>query len=274
MSTLALGPLQAGPPREPGGNAALLLAVAVHLLLFAFLFFGVNWNTQTPAPVMAELWSQIPNVQPAPQPAPLVQPPQPEPPKPVVKVEPPTPKPVVKVEPPKPLPKVEAPKPDIALEQEKERKKREAEAKAEAEKKKQEADKLRREMAEAERKRLLAQLNEVPAPTAPSAPIKGPTTSGDPRVLTAAYQDRVRAAIRPKINYVASPDITGNPTAEVEVQQMPTGEVMSVRVVKSSGVKLYDEALERAIKSASPLPKPENGAPVPRELKLRFKLYE
>jgi colicin import membrane protein len=262
MSTLALQ----HPPREPGSPAAFWLAVGVHVLLFILLFFGVNWNRQEPSPVMAELWSQIPNVQ-TPPPAPA-----PEPPKPLPKVEvkPDPPKP-----PPPPEPKVEMkpqPKPDIALEAE--RKKKEAEQKkAEAARLKAEQDRKRREIAEAERKRMMAELNNVPVQPS-TAPIKGPTTLGDPRKLSASYSDKIRAAVKSKLNYSPPADVQGNPTAEVLIEQMPTGEVLSVKIVKPSGLPLYDAALERAIQAASPLPKPDKGEPVERQLRLKFWLLE
>lgn len=257
MSALALQ----APPREPGGTASFWLAVGMHLLLFIFLFFGINWTRQEPSPVMAELWSQIPNVQIQPPPAPMPEP------KPLPKVEP-------KPEPPPP-PKVELkpqPKPDIAL-QEQERKKKEAELKAEAARIKAEEDRKRRELAEDTRKRMMAELNNVPVQQS-TAPIKGPTTLGDPRVLSATYSDKVRAAVKSRLNFPRPADVQGNPEAIVEVEQMPTGEVLSVKIVKPSGLPLYDAALDRAIKSASPLPKPDKGEPVPRQLTLKFRLDE
>ena len=44
------------PRRDPGANASAVLAVGVHVLLLAVLFFGIRWRTKQPEPVMAELW--------------------------------------------------------------------------------------------------------------------------------------------------------------------------------------------------------------------------
>jgi colicin import membrane protein len=66
-------------------------------------------------------------------------------------------------------------------------------------------------------------------------------------------------------------DIKGNPEAIFDVVQLPTGEVMSVRLRKSSGNRAYDEALERAILKSSPLPQPDRHEQFARELQLRFR---
>ena len=52
-------------------------------------------------------------------------------------------------------------------------------------------------------------------------------------------------------------DMSGNPEAIFDVTQLPTGEVISIRLRKSSGQKGYDDAVERAILKSSPLPKPD-----------------
>jgi colicin import membrane protein len=84
--------------------------------------------------------------------------------------------------------------------------------------------------------------------------------------------DKIRAKIRS--NIVLPPNIPGNPEAQYEVQQLPTGEVVGVKLRKSSGVKNYDEAVERAIWKSSPLPKPERGDLFERMLHLKFRPVE
>ena len=61
------------------------------------------------------------------------------------------------------------------------------------------------------------------------------------------------------------PDIAGNPEAIFDVVQLPTGEVMSVKLRKSSGHKAYDAAVERAILKSSPLPRPDRPEQFQRE---------
>jgi colicin import membrane protein len=101
-------------PKEPGRWRAITLAATVHAALFAFLWFGVRWQNETPVAVEAEIWS--------PQPREAAPRPQPEPePKPEIK---PEPKPVIK-ETPKPQviePPIVRPDPEIAIAQEKKRK--------------------------------------------------------------------------------------------------------------------------------------------------------
>jgi colicin import membrane protein len=50
--------------------------------------------------------------------------------------------------------------------------------------------------------------------------------------------------------------------------------VISVKLFKPSGNQLYDDAVERAIRKASPLPKPDRPEQFQRELRLKFKPQE
>lgn len=282
--------MQAVQRRDPGANASAALAVGVHVLLALVLFFGIRWRTKQPEPVVAELWSQLPAVEaprPAPPPPPPVVAPKPEP-----KPEPPPP--------PKAEPKSE-PKPDIALEQEKKRKeeaekkrredealqkrrdeeaakkKREDELKAKAEQERREkelAEKRRREDQAAERKRMQAELARELAGAAPksAAPATGATpVAGDP-AARAQWGDRIRAKIRP--NVVLPADLQGNPEAVFDVQLLPTGDVLAVKLKKSSGSRAYDDAVERAILKSSPLPLPEKRETFEARLELKFRPRE
>jgi len=87
--------------------------------------------------------------------------------------------------------------------------------------------------------------------------------------LKADWVDKIRAKIRG--NIVVPPDIQGNPEAHFVVVQLPTGEVLSRKLVKSSGHRAYDEAVERAILKSSPLPKPDKAELFERELRLTFR---
>jgi len=276
------------PPPDPGRRASAALTVAMHLLLLALLVVGVKWTTRAPEPVFAELWAPV-ATPPAPQPVVEPPPPRPEP-----KAEPkPEPRPEPKSE-----PKVE--KPDIALEKEKERKLKEqkareeearlerekqeklrkekeaaaAKAKQEAEQKaKQDAalkDQARRDEFERMQRELAGTTGTAPKAAAPNI---GSTTSltGDP-TARAGYVDKIRAKI--KGNIVLPPDIKGNPEAVFDVVQLPTGEVLSAKLRKSSGVKAYDEAVERAILKSSPLPRPERSEVFERNLELKFRPFD
>ena len=225
---------------EPGGLAPAALSALVHLVLLAVLVFGLHWQSRHPDAVQVELWSQLPEVESSP---PRVEP-KPEP-----------------VASPRAEPKVEqkAAKPDIALEREKKapKKKEEPPLKFDT------TSRIREQLAQEqkalqsrERQDVLKQFTQAaPAPSA-----------------DAGYVDRIRTKI--KMNVVLPPDIKGNPEAIFDVIQLPTGEVFSVRLTKSSGHKAYDEAVERAIYKSSPLPKPDRPEQFQRELQLKFKPQE
>jgi colicin import membrane protein len=57
---------------------------------------------------------------------------------------------------------------------------------------------------------------------------------------------------------VLPPGLAGNPEAVYSVTLLPGGEVLDVKLVKSSGVPAYDAAVERAIHAAEPLPVPSD----------------
>ena len=256
---------------NPGRLRAIFLAVAVHAAFIAVIVFGVNWQSAPTAPVQAELWSQLP---PAKHAAPKAQPPKPEPPKPEPpkpeppKPEPPKPEPP-KPPPPKPEPKVEPPKVDPAIalkaerekrekekrEQEKrdkaERDKREKAEQEKAEKKRQEearkqlerdqAEQMKREQAERDRAQKAAQEKAAAAAAAQQKEFN-------------EWIDRIRARIRGRANVPDS--VTGKPKAIFLIRILPGGEVLDITLKKSSGNPVYDNAIERAIRSASPLPVP------------------
>ena len=83
------------------------------------------------------------------------------------------------------------------------------------------------------------------------------------------YTALIRAKVRG--NWILPQDLQGNPEAIILVIQLPTGEVLSTKVLKSSGNPAYDTAVERAILKSSPLPLPSDKALFDRELKLTFR---
>lgn len=230
-----------------GKRISMALAVAVHLLLAGFLFYGVRWQTRATDVVEVELVRAV--AEPAP---PVAVPPAPTP-------EPqPVPKPELKAE-PKPLPP--PPKPDIAI---KEKEKPKPPPKVPPpprvdpfqEQLKRETEQLtqRRNLDNAARE--LAQKQATQAATARNKAI-------------ADYLGRIRGKIRG--NIVLPPEIKGNPEAIFEVTQLPSGEVISVKVKKSSGNPALDAAVERAILKSSPLPKPEQNDVFDRLLNIPYR---
>jgi colicin import membrane protein len=284
------------PPKQRGAWLALTLALIMHIALFAFLWIGVRWQNETPLVVEAEIWDpKIREAAPQPQP-------EPEPPKPV-----PVPEPVVK--PPPPPPKVEEPvvaKPDIALEKEKKRKEQEQKDKEQKEqlakekeqqkkleqqqkdkdqklakqkaddeaKKKAEADKLaddkRRKQTDADKKAAdqrkaddLQRVRSQAGGTGDAAKSQGPR--GSP-----GYQQKIGAIIKQHTTFRLPDDLVGNPAVEYDVQLLPDGSVNGIRLIKSSNVTGFDDAVKDAINKSSPFPKDTDGT-VPSVLHVSHK---
>lgn len=236
--------------RDPGEFPAAVLSVTVHVLLALFLFFGVRWQTRQPEAVVVELWDRPPVVQPPKVEEPPKVEPKPEPPK----VEPrPEPKPEPKAE-PKPS------KPDIAVEREKKPAPKKEEPPLKIDRQQAIREQLAREMETVKREREKREvLSKFEAPPA------GPR-------IDASYANKIRTKIRSSV--VLPPEVKGNPEAIFDVIQLPTGEVMSVKLRRSSGNKVLDDAWERAILKSSPLPKPDRPEQFARELTLRFRPVE
>jgi colicin import membrane protein len=240
---------------DPGKVSSALLAAAVHLALLAVLVFGVRWQNRPPEAIAVELWE--------PPPAPVVEAPAPRvepPPAPEVKSEPIKPEPVVekpeivlKAPPPKPAPKPvpkveakEAPKPEAVK------------PKADEARKRMQQE-LAREQATLAIDRERQQFKDQLAREASVAQKRD----------FEVYAGRIKAKIRG--NIVLPLDIKGDPEAIFDVVQLPTGEVLSVKLRKSSGHPGYDSAVERAILKSSPLPRPDKPELFDRELKLTFR---
>jgi colicin import membrane protein len=262
-----------GERPDPGAFASAMLSAAMHLILLALLVFGVQWQNRPPEAVEVELWlppppPPAPVVEaPKPEPAPKVEPappPKPEPvlPKPEIvqeKAPPPKPKPVPKVEPkpvpPKPVAKVE-PKPPPPK------------PVAKAEPLRPRVDETKRMQEELAREQASLAIDRERQMLKDLGPGSPPSNSK----AQAAWVDKVRAKIRG--NIILPPEIKGNPEALVEVVQLPTGEVLSVKLKRSSGMAALDNAIERAVLKSSPLPKPDSGFPMPREFEFKYKPHE
>lgn len=78
----------------------------------------------------------------------------------------------------------------------------------------------------------------------------GQTRGNQAAAARKAGEDKYRAALSGKIrgNIVLPPSIKGNPEAVFKITQLPSGEIIDVKIIKSSGNKALDEAIERAIR--------------------------
>ena len=228
---------------KPGKRISIALAITVHLALAGFRFYGVRWQTKATDVVEVELVRATPEPAAAP-PAPTVAPPPAPKPEPKPEPAPPPPKPDIAIkdkEKPKPPPKVEPPRPRVDPFQE--QLKREAEQLTQ----RKQADSAAQE------------LSQMKAAQAASARNKAMTD----------YLGRIRGKIRG--NIVVPPEVKGNPEAVFDVTQLPSGEIVTVRLKRSSGHATLDAAIERAILKSNPLPKPEPADLFSRSLELRFK---
>jgi colicin import membrane protein len=272
-------------PRQPGGmGRGLSLALLVHAGLIVAIAFGVNWRTSDPAGVEAELWANVPQIAaPKPvEPEPVPQPKKPEPPPPP---------------PPKAEPVQQTPDAQIAIEKAKrEEEKRKEEARREEEKRKEDAKRAEqqrlkeeqdRKKEEAERKKKEAEaarkdaerlaaardaqmkrLSELAGATGdPSSTGNAARTAGP----SAGYAGRIKARILP--NIVFTEGIDGNPVATVEVRAAPDGTIIGRRLIKSSGVKAWDDAVLRAIDKTEVLPRDTDGR-VPSSFEISFRVRE
>jgi len=236
------------------------LSVLVHGVLLAILLVSFNWKTVQPLNIAeVELWDSLPS------PEPVIKP-VPEPPKPQPVIEPkpePQPEPKAEIqlkkepikEAVKPPPKVEKPKPDPAIKAK------------EAEKMHQEEIKKLQKMlaAEDQQQQHQSEKNEVQEASDKSAQAASAGEVGK-------YIARIQSKIRSKVNKQLCG--TGNPELEFAIALMPTGEVNgNPKLLKGSGIEACDEAVERAILQAEPLPVPEEPDLFSqfRNLKLKFR---
>jgi len=278
--------LAAPPPDNEESNwVAFVLAALVHLLLIGALFFGVQWKSTAPTSVAVEVWRAPPPAvvaksEPKPEPAPEEIKPEPKPePKPVPKAEPaPTIKPDIaikeekkpkKEEPPKPEPKKEEPKkPEPKKPEPKREEPKEVEPKPEPIDLSKE---LANEQKQLDQKKVAQdQRARAAAESDLMAQLKGEQASAGRARGEAAYIAKIQGKIKGNIS-LAGISIQGNPEAIFEVTQLPTGEILNVKLSKSSGNKALDEAIERAIRKSSPLPKPDIPEVFDRSLKIPYR---
>lgn len=246
---------ETGP--ETGRSKAFFFTLIVHVALIGALFLGVQWKRSEPEAMQVELWSPTPRqatrvAPPPPEPAPEPKP-QPEPPP--KKVEAPKPPAVVvKEEKKKPEPKP-APKPEPKPEP---KPRPTPKPKADPFKEMLERESRQREAA-AEEDRLAALAEQAQKAAAARRGLE-------------SYANRIRAKIRG--NIVLPPGIQGNPESRIEINQLPGGDVLSVRIVRSSGNRALDEAIERAIRKSSPLPLPDDASLFQRNLEIKYRPFE
>ena len=278
--------LEFGPPPTPGMLRSVALAVLAHAFLVAALTLGVQWRREAiTVTAEAELWSAVPQ-QAAPALVEVAAEPAPPPPPAVAAPVEPTPAEV-----------------DIALQREKLRLKnekieRDKQQRIEHEKQRLKAEKLALEkqraldkqaalnkqklaqekqrkdaqQAQQDAKRMeglrqenlkrmsgLAGANGAEGSTGTALKSSGPSET---------YGGRIRASIKP--NIVFTENLTGNPEAKVEVRTAPDGSIINHKLIQSSGVKSWDEAVLKALDKVGKLPRDVDGH-VPPSLIITFR---
>ena len=215
------------------------------------------------------------------------QPPKLEPPKPVPQrtiVEPPVKKPDIAVK-QKPEP-VKEPLPDLQEQKKKEQekvkeqervkelekqkeleKKKEFEKKQELEKQKEletqkELEKQKALQRQKEKEQAAQRQREQEAKAQREAEVKRAAQQAAARNQITNEISKYKALILAKIRsrIVMPPDLPGNPVVEFSVTLLPGGDILDVRLSRSSGYAAFDSAVERAIFLSKPLPLPPDPA--------------
>lgn len=228
---------------EPNKLPAGILALLVHGVFFALLYFGFSWQTLPPATMSVDLWQSLPDEVTVPPVEPIVE-----------KTEPPK---VEEAVPPQP-----EVKPDIVLPD-----KKKVETKPVEEIKKPKAKPVVQKPSISKAEQLAAR--EKAEQEAREKAEQAERAAAIGRVVD-EYTGKIAAKIRSRI--VLPPDVADDARAEFLVTVLPGGSVLPPRLLKSSGNAAYDNAVERAIIKSQPLPLPPDSAMYNRfrEMKLGF----
>nr|MBP7908920.1 cell envelope integrity protein TolA [Pseudomonadales bacterium] len=192
-----------------------------------------------------------------PKPKPEPPKPKPEPPKP--KPAPPPPKPQPKPTPkpkPQPKPKPEPPKPDPKVQEEarkKEQVRREAEQRQQQQREQQVREQKVREQQRLEQEMALAMAAED------EALAEGAETT--------TYEEAIAMAIED--NWSRPPSARRDMQVVLRIQLIPTGEVVGVSVLKSSGDQAFDRSAINAVNKAARFPEVAEAPPQVFERRLR-----
>ena len=259
------GKLPGSANRNQKWLKAGVLALLVHVVFFIFMTFGLSWKTNPPEGIVVDLWSDLPQPEQKPTKKIKAQPPKPAPSK---KIKPDPPK-KVKVAPPKKVESLPS-KAEIELKKEKEKKEKERKVRLAKEKKEKErkikeqnarvaaeTERFQKELREEEERRRLQKLAYAKAAAK--------------RNLIDEYKAKILAKIKSKL--VLPPDLPNDPVAEYNITLLPGGEILSVKLRNSSGFRSFDEAVERAIILARPLPLPRDKLLFPNFRDLGVKVH-
>ncbi|HQY70874.1 MAG TPA: energy transducer TonB [Pseudomonadales bacterium] len=195
---------------------------------------------------------------PKPKPEPPKPAPAPPPPKPQPK---PTPKPQPKPKPVPPKPKPEPPKPDPKVQEEarkKEQVRREAEQRQQQQREQQVREQKVREQKVREQQRLEQEMALAMAAEDEALAEGAETTT---------YEEAIAMAIED--NWSRPPSARRDMQVVLRIQLIPTGEVVGVSVLKSSGDQAFDRSAINAVNKATRFPEVAEAPPQVFERRLR-----
>jgi colicin import membrane protein len=261
---------------EPGRLRAGVLTVLVHVVFFAFMIFGLNWKTFPPEGMAVELWSSLPPPPLPVQPEVKAPPPVPSPPPPPEAKPLPPPKPEV---PPPAKPdiaikeKIEKPKPEKKpVEQKQPSKKEQKELKEQVEREKAKELKEKEQKEKEQKTRITAEVEQLRREQEANDKLQQ-LAAAQSRMADemAEYKARIMAKIRR--NIVMPPDLPGNPAVEFDVTLLPGGDILDVKIRRTSGYPAFDSAVERGIFMSKPLPLPPDPALFSKFRNLNVKVH-
>ncbi len=228
----------------------LLLAVTLHGAAVFALYSG--WNPEQtreniiqPRAVVANLLVLEPKAQ--------------------AKPKPPPPKPAVQQQ-PKPAPAPAKPKPDPQI----------AERKRAEEAAKRAAEEAQREKArkEAERQERLARLSELAQTSLDEAIAQEDAAlqAGTEEMVAQSYRLGIYELVRQ--NWSRPPSARNGMSAKLLVELIPTGELVAVSIVESSGNAAFDRSAEQAVRQARRFEVPEDNGVFERHFRQFYFLFQ
>ncbi len=235
------------PQEKIIARRAAIYAASVHILLIMIMIASFEWRVKLPQVAEVELWDSIPQSS-----AKLIDTPPPE-----KKVE---------VEPPKSMEKpskveeiiksLTSDKADISLKQKKEDERK----KLEDQKKKDDLKKIQEELLKQDQLAKLQQelLQEKPKPSL-NRHEEMKQSNAQESGAKLGEMDKYKVLIQRKIQQNVNKQLCGSAPVELqfEIGLMPTGELIgNPKMLKSSGIPVCDESVERAIFQSQPLPVP------------------
>lgn len=237
------------PQEKIIAKRSAIYAVSVHIVLILIMIVSFEWRVKLPQVAEVELWDSIPQPSSKPIEAPPIE----------KKVEP---------EPAKPAPKpskveeiiksLTSDKADISLKQKKEEERK----KLEDQKKKDDLKKIQEDLLKQDQ---LAKLQQelLQDKSKPSLNRHEDMKQSNPNPTEGGAKlgemDKYKVLIQRKIQQNVNKQLCGSSPVELqfEIGLMPTGELIgNPKMLKSSGIPVCDESVERAIFQSQPLPVP------------------